>query len=152
MKLNAQAGRNAAASRELRISNAELDGKVTRLSSAERLQKAGREARHGRGLRPGAITYLKSHGRTDGKLAAGKLDQNALAAPGADRHGHDRHGHHHHDRPDGHSYARPERDHHTRHDHRDDPSATAHDHRRCRGAACPDRAGARYGIGDATTA
>jgi hypothetical protein len=80
LKLNAQAGRNAAAARELRISNAELNGKVTRLASAERLQRAGERL----GMVPasaGAIKYLRSRGRGDGKLAATQLERNAQAAP-----------------------------------------------------------------------
>ncbi len=81
LRLNAQAGRNAAAARELRIKNAELGGKVARLSSAERLLRAGEKL----GLvlaSPGSIHYLKSRGAADGKRAASRIDA-GVAAPQA---------------------------------------------------------------------
>jgi cell division protein FtsL len=43
LKLNAEAGRNAEKARSLRIENTQLRAKVSKLASAERLQRAGRE-------------------------------------------------------------------------------------------------------------
>lgn len=73
LKLNAQAGRNAERARQLRIENAELNGLVTRLSSAERIERAAAK----QGLivpAPGVINYLTARGAYDAKLAAGRLD------------------------------------------------------------------------------
>lgn len=76
LKLNAEAGRNAEIAKGLRIRNAQLRAKVSRLASGERLQRAGRDM----GLRmsiAGRVRYL-SIGQGDARRAA-----RALRLPGS---------------------------------------------------------------------
>lgn len=77
LKLNAQAGRNVEAARKLRIANADLGGRVTRLSSAERIQRAGEELGFVSPA-PGNIHYLTVRS-SDGRLAARKIAQGEAA-------------------------------------------------------------------------
>ncbi|MGB2710569.1 MAG: hypothetical protein WBC33_03570, partial [Conexibacter sp.] len=81
LKMNAQAGRNAEQARKLRIANTELRGRVTRLSSAERLEAQGLKL----GLvmpPPGNIHYLVARGDVDGRAAARRIAQGAFSGVG----------------------------------------------------------------------
>ena len=72
LKLNAQNGRNAEVTRDLRITNAKLRGTVSRLGSSDRLQAAAERM----GLvmpSPQAIAYLTAHPASDPRRAAKKV-------------------------------------------------------------------------------
>jgi hypothetical protein len=78
LKLNAQAGRNAEEARKLRIANADLRGRVIRLGSAERIQKAATKLGFVE-VQPGSIRYLSSRGEVDGRLAVRRLELGATS-------------------------------------------------------------------------
>ena len=83
LKLNAQNGRSAEVARDLRITNAQLRGTVSRLGSSERLQQAAQNM----GLvmpTPQMVNYLTAHPRSDGRRAA-KNVKLAVPAPASDQ-------------------------------------------------------------------
>jgi hypothetical protein len=71
LKLNAQAGQNAEKAKALRIQNTQLRAKVSRLASAKRLERAGRELGLGMPV-AGRVRYLVAH-PGDGARAAHAL-------------------------------------------------------------------------------
>jgi hypothetical protein len=68
LKLNAVAGRNAETVRTLRIQNTELQAKVSKLASAERLERAGRDLGLSMSI-AGRVRYLTVRS-SDGRRAA----------------------------------------------------------------------------------
>jgi hypothetical protein len=71
LKFNAEAGRNAEKARALRIQNAELRARVSRLRSSDRVERVGREL--GLGMpAAGQVRYLSARPR-DGRAAAKSL-------------------------------------------------------------------------------
>jgi hypothetical protein len=68
LELNAQAGRNAEKVKALRIQNAELRARVSRLASADRLERAGRELGLAMSI-AGRVRYLSVR-RGDARRAA----------------------------------------------------------------------------------
>src|SRR5439155_2290553 len=84
LKLNSESGRNAEAARKLGIRNTQLQAKVSRLASGDRIQAAARAL--GFSLpAPDQIDYLNAH-VGDGKRAAkaissGAFGSGTLAAP-----------------------------------------------------------------------
>ena len=68
LKLSSVAGRNAETVRTLRIQNTELQAKVSKLASAERLERAGRDLGLSMSI-AGRVRYLKVRS-TDGRRAA----------------------------------------------------------------------------------
>lgn len=68
LKLNSVAGRNAETVRTLRIQNTELQAKVSKLASADRLERAGRDLGLSMSI-AGRVRYLKVRS-TDGRRAA----------------------------------------------------------------------------------
>jgi hypothetical protein len=79
LKLNAAAGQSAERAKVLRIENAQLRGKVSRLASGDRLRSAAAEM----GLvmpEPKKVHYLTARADRDGREAAGNIrDGTALA-------------------------------------------------------------------------
>jgi hypothetical protein len=71
LKLNAEAGRNAERVKVLRIQNTQLRARVSRLASAERLERAGRDLGLAMSI-AGRVRYL-SVGSTDARKAAKAL-------------------------------------------------------------------------------
>jgi hypothetical protein len=71
LKFNAEAGRNAEKAKALRVQNAELRARVSRLRSSDRLEHAGRELGLGMPV-AGQVRYLSVRHR-DGRAAARAL-------------------------------------------------------------------------------
>jgi hypothetical protein len=90
LKLNATAGREASVASALRIQNAELRGRVARLSTTERIQEEG--GRLGLVMPAAAeVNYLSVRPGLDERQAAGRAnlqplwsDANLVTAPGPD--------------------------------------------------------------------
>jgi hypothetical protein len=77
LKYNAEAGRNAEKAKALRIQNAELRARVSRLRSSDRLERAGRAL--GLGMpAAGQVRYLSAR-RGDGRAAAKTLRSSVWA-------------------------------------------------------------------------